>query len=45
MLQPIDCVQFHCQPNQLKINCDSMQILTVQVKVNMDLLNDKMRVD
>lgn len=28
-LQPIDCVQFHCQPNQLKITADSLQILTV----------------
>ena len=44
-LEPIDCVQFHCQPNQLKINADALQILTVQVKVNVDMLNDKNRVD
>lgn len=38
--EPIDCLQFYCQPNQFKISADQIQILTVQIKVNTDMLID-----
>ena len=44
-MEPIDCLSFYCQPNQLKISADQSQILTVQIKVNTDLLFDESRVD
>ena len=40
-LDPIDCLSFYCQPNQLKINADQVSILTVQIKVNTDQLSNK----
>ena len=43
--EPIDCLQFYCQPNQFKISADQIQILTVQIKVNTDMLNDGQKVD
>ena len=39
--EPIDCLQFYCQPNQFKINADQIQILTVQIKVNMEMMADQ----
>lgn len=44
-LEPIECLQFYCQPNQLKIQADQLQLLTVQVKVNNELLCDEAKVD
>lgn len=44
-MEPIDCLQFYCQPNQFKISADQIQILTVQVKVNTDSLMDSQKVD
>lgn len=35
-MEPIDCFSFYCQPNQMKIAADQMQILTIQIKVNAD---------
>lgn len=39
-LEPIDCLSFYCQPNQLKIHAESVAVLGVQVKVNCDLMQD-----
>jgi hypothetical protein len=44
-LEPIDCLSFYCQPNQLKISADQISILTVQVKVNTDMLVNEEKVD
>ena len=44
-MDPIECLSFYCQPNQLKITADQIQILTVQVKVNTDSLEDENKVD
>jgi hypothetical protein len=44
-IDPIDCLSFYCQPNQLKIAADSVAVLGVQVKVNLDLLQDQARVN
>ena len=44
-LEPIDCLQFYCQPNQFKIQADQIQILSVQVKVNIEMLLDSKKVD
>ena len=45
MVDAIDCFSFYCQPNQLKINAEQVSILTVQIKVNTDLLLDENKVD
>ena len=45
MLDPIECFSFYCQPNQLKITAEQIQILTVQVKVNTDTLDDETKVE
>ena len=45
MIDAIDCFSFYCQPNQLKINAEQVSILTVQIKVNTDLLLDETKVD
>jgi len=42
---PIDCLQFYCQPNQLKIGADQISVLTVQIKVNTEVLEDEDQVD
>ena len=44
-MDPIECFSWYCQPNQLKIPADQSQILTVQVKVNHELLDDADKVD
>jgi hypothetical protein len=44
-LEPIECLQFYCSPNLLKIGADQMQILSIQIKVNTELLLDEERVD
>lgn len=44
-LEPIDCLSFYCQPNQLKINAEQVAILGVQVKVNNEMLTDETRVN
>ena len=43
--EPIDCLSFYCQPNQLKIAADQISILTVQVKVNTDMLMNHDKID
>lgn len=45
MIDAIDCFSFYCQPNQLKINAEQVSILTVQIKVNTDLLLNEEKVD
>ena len=45
LIEPIDCLSFYCQPNQLKIAADQISILTVQIKVNMDNLENSDKVD
>lgn len=45
LIDPVDCFSFYCQPNQLKINAEQVSILTVQIKVNTDLLQDENKVD
>lgn len=42
---PIECLSFYCQPNQLKIAAEQISILTVQVKVNTDQLKDEKKCD
>jgi hypothetical protein len=44
-LEPIECLQFYCSPNLLKIAADQMQILNIQIKVNTDVLLDEERVE
>jgi hypothetical protein len=44
-MEPIECLSFYCQPNQLKIQADQVAVLGVQVKVNMELLKDEERVN
>ena len=44
-IDPIDCLSFYCQPNQLKIAAEQISILTVQVKVNTYLLMNEEKVD
>ena len=45
LIEPIDCFSFYCQPNQLKINAEQVSILTVQIKVNTDLLLNEEKID
>ena len=45
LMEPIDCLSFYCQPNQLKIHAESVAVLGVQVKVNSDMLADGSRVN
>lgn len=45
VLEPIDCFSFYCQPNQMKIAADQMQILTIQIKVNAEQLLDENKID
>jgi hypothetical protein len=45
LIEPIDCLSFYCQPNQLKIAAEQISILTVQVKVNTDLLMNEEKVE
>lgn len=44
-MEPVDCLSFYCQPNQLKINAEQMQVLNIQIKVNTDQLFDEDKVD
>ena len=44
-VEPIECLSFYCQPNQLKIASSQVSILTIQIKVNTDILFDEDKVD
>ena len=45
LIEPIECFSFYCQPNQMKVAADQVQILNIQIKVNTEQLMDEDKVD